>query len=126
MLLAWGFGIAAMVSPAAAQSLPGSGNAEKGAVVFAKCKSCHQIGPDAKNSVGPVLNGVVGRKAGTYPGYNYSPATKNSGLVWDSSILARYLRTPREVVPGTRMAFVGLTKDHEIADVIAYLKQFQR
>jgi cytochrome c len=113
-------GAFAIAYPAVAQA----GNPDQGVAVFAKCRSCHQIGPDAKNSVGPVLNGVVGRKAGTYPGYNYSPATRNSGLVWDLQTLARYVRAPRELVPGTRMAFAGLKKDHEIADVISHLKQF--
>lgn len=115
---------AAAQSISVAGSLDAGGSSDRGAAVFAKCKSCHQIGPDAKNSVGPVLNGVVGRKAGTYSGYNYSPATRNSGLVWDSQTLTRYLHAPREVVPGTRMAFAGLNKDHEVADLIAYLKQF--
>jgi cytochrome c len=71
-----------------------------------------------------VLNGVVGRPAGRYPGYNYSSANKSSGLVWDEPTLSRYLRAPAEVVPGTKMVFFGLKKDQEISDVIAYLKQF--
>jgi cytochrome c2 len=66
----------------------------------------------------------VNRKAGTYPGYGYSPATRNSGLVWDPQTLAKYLRSPRDLVPGTRMAFAGLKKDRELTDVIAYLAQF--
>lgn len=98
--------------------------ANVGAVVFRKCMACHQVGPDARNSVGPILNGTIGRPAGTHPGYNYSPATRNSGLVWDEQTLTRYLRAPRELVPGTRMAFAGLKDDRDIADVIAYLKQF--
>ncbi|WP_347404015.1 c-type cytochrome [Mesorhizobium sp. WSM4887] len=58
------------------------GNADAGASVFKRCRACHAVGPDAKNGVGPVLNGVVGRAAGTYPGYSYSAANKNSGLTW--------------------------------------------
>ncbi|MBZ9708555.1 cytochrome c family protein [Mesorhizobium sp. ESP7-2] len=100
------------------------GNAEAGAVVFKRCMACHQVGPDAKNGVGPVLNGVVGRTAGVYPGYSYSAANKNSGLTWDEPTLTTYLRAPRKLVPGTKMTFAGLSKDQEIADVIAYLKQF--
>ena len=111
-----------LVNPVYAQDA--TGHADAGAIVFKKCMACHQIGEDARNGVGPVLNGVVGRPAGTYPGYNYSPATRKSGLVWDEPTLARYLRSPRALVPGTRMAFAGLTKDREVADIIAYLQQF--
>lgn len=100
------------------------GNAEAGAVVFRRCMACHNVGPDAKNGVGPVLNGVVGRAAGTYPGYSYSAANKNSGLTWDEPTLTTYLRAPRKLVPGTKMTFAGLSKDQDIADVITYLKQF--
>jgi cytochrome c len=70
------------------------------------------------------LNGVVGRPAGVYPGYNYSAANKNSGLVWDEQTLARYLRAPAEIVPGTKMIFFGLKKTQDVVAIIAYLKQF--
>jgi cytochrome c len=100
------------------------GRPDSGAVVFKKCMACHQVGPNAQNGIAPVLNGVVGRPAGQYPNYNYSAANKNSGLVWNERTLARYLRAPADVVPGTKMIFFGLKKDQEISDVIAYLKQF--
>jgi cytochrome c len=122
--LAIGFGVLAVVTQAYAQDAGSTASRDAGAAVFKKCMACHQVGQDARNGIGPVLNGVVGRPAGTYPGYNYSPATKNSGLVWDESTLTRYLHAPRQVVPGTRMAFAGLTKDREIIDVITYLRQF--
>jgi cytochrome c len=117
-------GILLATTPTYAQGSLPAGHADAGAVVFKKCMACHQLGPSARNGVGPVLNGVVGRSAGTYPSYNYSPATKNAGLVWDEQTLARYLRAPRELVPGTRMSFIGLKKDQEVADVIAYLRRF--
>ena len=98
---------------------------DAGADAFRKCMACHQVGPSARNGVGPVLNGSFGRHAGTHPGYSYSAAMRNSGLVWDEQTLTRYLRAPREVVPGTRMAFAGLNDDQELADVIAYLKLFE-
>jgi cytochrome c len=107
-----------------AQDAAPMGDAEAGAAVFKKCQACHKAGPGAKNGVGPVLNGIVGRAAGTFPGYNYSAATKNSGLVWDETTLATYLHAPRKLVPGTKMTFAGLPKDKEVRDVIAYLKQF--
>jgi cytochrome c len=99
-------------------------DAALGEKVFLKCKICHQIGDGAKNAVGPVLNGVVSRKAGTYPDYVYSDANKNSGITWDEATLKEYLRNPRAKVPGTKMIFPGLTKDDDIDNVIAYLKQF--
>ena len=99
-------------------------DAAAGEQVFKKCKVCHQIGEGAKNMVGPVLNGVVGRKAGTIEGYSYSDANKNSGLTWDEATLKVYLKNPREKVPGTKMTFPGLTSEQDIDNVIAYLKQF--
>ena len=113
-----GVALVAGVSAAAAQ------DAAAGEKVFAKCKICHQIGENAKNFVGPVLNGVVGRKAGTYPGYNYSEANKSSCITWDEATLKVYLKDPKAKVPGTKMVFPGLTSDEDIANVIAYLKQF--
>jgi cytochrome c len=99
-------------------------DAAAGEKVFAKCKICHQIGEGAKNMVGPVLNGVVGRKAGSYPDYHYSDANKSSGITWDEATLKEYLRDPKAKVPGTKMVFPGLKSDDDIANVIAYLKQF--
>jgi cytochrome c len=99
-------------------------DAALGEKVFIKCKACHQIGEGAKDAVGPVLNGIVGRKAGTYPGYSYSDANKSSGLTWDEATLKEYLKNPRVKVPGTKMIFPGLPKDEDIDNVIAYLKQF--
>jgi cytochrome c len=99
-------------------------DAAAGEKVFAKCKICHQIGDGAKNMVGPVLSGVVGRKAGSYPDYHYSDANKNSGITWDEATLKEYLRDPKAKVPGTKMVFPGLKSDDDIANVIAYLKQF--
>jgi cytochrome c len=99
-------------------------DAAAGEKVFSKCKICHQVGEGAKNMVGPVLNGVVGRPAGSYEGYHYSDANKNSGITWDEANLKEYLKDPKAKVPGTKMVFPGLKSDDDIANVIAYLKQF--
>jgi cytochrome c len=99
-------------------------DAAAGEKVFAPCRACHQIGETAKNAVGPVLNGVVGRKAGTVEGYNYSPANKNSGLTWDEATLTEYLKDPKAKVPGTKMIFAGVKDEQKVKDLIAYLKQF--
>ena len=113
-----GAALVASIGAAAAQ------DAAAGEKVFAKCKICHQIGEGAKDMVGPVLNGVVGRKAGTYPDYHYSDANKNSGITWTEDELKKYLKDPKGVVPGTKMIFPGLPNDKDIDNVIAYLKQF--
>ncbi len=92
--------------------------------VFRKCLPCHAVGENAVIKVGPVLNGLLGRPAGTYPGYNYTDANKNSKFVWDEATLAKYLINPKAAIPGTKMEFAGLPRPQEIEDVIAYLKQF--
>lgn len=99
------------------------GDAAAGAKVFAQCSACHAVGPGAQNNIGPTLNGVVGRAAGTHPGYRYSSAMRKSGLTWNEDTLAQYLRGPDKIVPGTKMVFPGIANDHDIANLIAYLKQ---
>ena len=115
-------------APAAAAATPASdsvGDAAAGEKTFAVCKACHQIGPNAHNAVGPVLSGVVGRKAGTYAGYSYSEANKNSGLTWDVATLQKYLAGPQKLVPGTKMIYPGFPNNPEKSNnVIAYLSQF--
>ncbi|TDR90048.1 cytochrome c [Enterovirga rhinocerotis] len=109
--------------------LAGSGaalaqDAAAGEVVFRQCRACHQVGPTARNLVGPVLNGLFGRKAGTVEGYSYSAANKNSGLVWDEAVFRDYIRDPRGTIPGTKMIYAGLKDEQRIRDLIAFLKQF--
>jgi cytochrome c len=101
-----------------------AGDAALGKAVFKKCMACHEIGEGAKNKVGPELNGLFGRAAGSVPDYAYSDANKNSGIVWSEEIFAKYIRDPRGLVKGTKMTFAGLKKDGEIADLIAFLKEF--
>ncbi len=106
------------INPAQAQ------DAAAGEKVFAVCKACHQIGENAKNGVGPELNGVIGRKAGSVPGYNYSAANKNSGLTWDEPTFREYIKDPKAKVPGTKMVFAGLKDEKKVDDLTAFLKQF--
>jgi cytochrome c len=101
-----------------------AGDPQAGERVFKKCIACHAVGEGAQTKLGPVLNGLIGRKAGTYEGYNYTDANKKSGLVWDEPTLAKYLKNPRATIPGTKMVFAGLPKDQEIDDLIAYLRLF--
>ena len=97
---------------------------ENGKEVWNKCRACHQLGEGAKNLVGPVLNGLFGRKAGTVEGFNYSDANKNSGITWDEPTFREYIKNPRAKIPNTKMVFVGLSDERDIEDVLAFLKQY--
>ena len=99
-------------------------NIEAGKAVYAQCRACHQIGEGAKNLVGPHLNGIFGRTAGTVPGFLYSSSNKQFGKAWDESTFTAYIKDPKAFMPGTKMVFVGLKDDKKIADLIAYLKSF--
>lgn len=99
-------------------------DAAAGEKVFGVCKACHQIGENAKNVVGPVLNGVIGRKAGSVPGYSYSAANKDSGITWDEATFREYIKDPKAKVPGTKMVYAGLKDEQKTGDLIAFLKQF--
>ena len=107
-----------------APPIAAAGDPALGEKVFVKCRACHQIGDTARNSVGPELNGVIGRHSGSVPGYNYSDANKGSGLTWDVATFRRYIASPQTVVPGTKMTFAGLTREKDIDNVLAYLEQF--
>ncbi|GEP05221.1 c-type cytochrome [Methylobacterium oxalidis] len=113
-----------IVSAVLALLIPVAGHAQDagdpaaGEKAFAPCKACHAFD---KNGVGPNLTGVVGRKAASLEGYNYSPALKNSGLTWDQASLHEWLKNPKAKVPGTKMVFAGIPDDKKINDVIAYL-----
>jgi cytochrome c len=91
---------------------------------FKKCLPCHAVGADAKNKIGPVLNGLEGRKSGTIEGYTYTEANRNSGIIWDDATFRDYIRDPRARIPGTKMVFAGIKNDKEVADLWAYLKKF--
>ncbi len=100
-----------------------AGDAAKGGKVFKKCKACHTL-IVGKHKIGPSLNGVIGRQAGTADGYKYSKAMTaygSSGVVWDQDSLDIYLEAPRKVVKGTKMAFPGLKKPQDREDVIAHI-----
>ena len=100
-------------------------DAAAGEAVFKRlCSPCHDIGEDAKVKLGPPLNGVNGRTAGTFEGFNYSPANKSSGITWGHDAFAKYIKAPMQEMPGTRMAFVGIKNDKDIGDLWAYLETF--
>jgi len=111
----------------AAVAAQADGDIAKGEKVFKKCAACHAVGDGAKNKIGPVLNGIVGRPAAALADFKYSDAMKAKGaegLVWTDEVLHEYLKKPSAMVKGTTMSFAGLRKDAERDDVIAYLAQF--
>lgn len=98
----------------------------QGQRVFIRCASCHAIAANAPAKIGPNLRGVIGRRAGTQPDYGYSSAMKGASLTWDEAALDRWLTRPSSVVPGTSMAFAGLTKPEDRKAVIAYIRKASR
>lgn len=100
------------------------GDIQAGKVAFARCASCHQAGPSARAGLGPQLNGIVGRRAGSTSDFKYSDALKGSGIVWSEQSLAAFLKDPGKTVPGNKMRFYGMGSDKQIADLLAYLRQY--
>ncbi|MEQ8621196.1 MAG: c-type cytochrome [Thalassobaculaceae bacterium] len=126
----FGIGLVAVLSVAApdarSQSAP-IGDAARGETLFRACVSCHRVGKSARNAVGPHLNGVFGRKAGTVDGFRYSEGLVRAGadgLVWSAEMLDAYLENPKSLVSRTRMNFQGMAVQEDRADVIAYLRRF--
>jgi len=114
--------IAAMLAADTAHAQ--SGDVERGEHTFnQQCKICHTIEKDGANKVGPNLFGMFGRKAGTAKGFPASDAMVNSGIVWDEKILAEYLKDPKGRVPKGKMVFVGVKKQDQLDDVIAYFRK---
>jgi len=109
---------AASVGAAGAQDLAA------GATSFKKCAPCHDVGPTAKNKVGPVLNGLDGRKSGSVAGYSYSDANKGSGITWNDASFLEYIKDPKAKIPNTKMTFAGIKNEDEAKNLWAYLKQY--
>jgi cytochrome c len=115
-------GAAGVVALGIASGAATAGDAEAGKKVFAKCAVCHVV-DKPQNKVGPTLHGVIGRPAGAVEGFKYSDAMKNSGLVWDEATIDQYLADPKGFVKGNKMAFAGLKKPEDRANVIAYIAE---
>ncbi|HEY0446366.1 MAG TPA: cytochrome c family protein [Allosphingosinicella sp.] len=121
--------IGAMAAAAAMLAAGGpataAGNPASGKAAFARCVTCHAIAP-GRNGIGPSLAGVVGRRAGALPGFAFSPAMKKSRFIWTPAALDKYLANPRTAVPGTKMAFAGVPKPADRANLIAYLATLKK
>src|SRR5262245_31165602 len=111
--------LAASAVTALAQDVPA------GETSIRKCQPCHDVGPDAKNKLGPMLNGLDGHKSGSVEGYTYTDANKNSGITWSQDTFKEYIKDPRAKVPGTKMIFPGIKDEKEAGDLWAYLAQFK-
>jgi cytochrome c len=121
-------GVAAIALLLAGEAHAVTGDAAAGKKVFNKCMACHTL-EAGKNKIGPSLQGVIGRTAGTAEGFNYSDSMKKAGaggLVWNEETLDKYLSGPKVLVPGNKMPFPGLPKEQDRADVIAYLKSMMK
>lgn len=93
-----------------------------GKAAFAKCASCHQVGPSARAGFGPQLNGIVGRPAAVTQDYRYSSALQNARIVWTEDKLRAFLQSPSAVVPGNKMRFWGISNEQELSNLLAYLR----
>lgn len=111
--------VVASAGLAAAQDLAAGENS------FKKCLPCHAVGENAKNKVGPELNGLDGRHSGNAANYNYSAANKNSGITWNEAQFLDYIKDPKAKIPGTKMVFAGIKNENEAKNLWAYLAQFK-
>jgi len=116
----------AVIALSAASSTARAQDVSAGKTSFVKCMACHAIGEGAKNKVGPELNGLNGRKAGTAPDYSYSEANKNSGITWSEAEFKDYIKDPKAKIPGTKMIFPGIKNEKEVNDLWAFLAQYDK
>src|SRR6266403_3211771 len=116
----------AIVALACSAGAAVAGDIAAGEKTFKKCIPCHTIGETAKNSIGPIQNGLKGRKSGTVPGYNYTEANKNSGITWDEATFKDYIKDPKAKIPGTKMVFAGIKNEQEASDLWAFLAQYDK
>ena len=119
------WGITILLASALVAHAQGAGDAQRGAQVFAQCKVCHSL-EAGKNMLGPSLHGLLGRKAGSVPGYAYSPAMKNANITWNDDTLSKYLVDPKAFLPGDKMVFAGIKDPSKLGDLLAYLNQASR
>jgi cytochrome c len=111
------FGVS--ICPASAQ------DAAAGELSFSRCLGCHSIGPEARNKIGPQLNGIDGRKCGSVAGYNYSAANKECAFIWNETNFVEYIGDPKVKIPGTKKSISGIRDAGEARNLWAYLRQFK-
>jgi cytochrome c len=94
-----------------------------GEISFSRCLGCHAVGMDAKNKIGPELNGIDGRKCGAVDGYIYSAANKDCSFTWSEAVFVEYIRDPKAKIPGTKKSIAGVRDATEARNLWAYLRQ---
>ena len=117
--------IFAAVAISATMGVAQAQDVANGEQAFRICKACHDVGEDARNKVGPELNGLNGRVSGSAPDYSYSDANKKAAITWNAESFKEYIKNPMAKVPGTKMMFAGLKNEKQIDDLWAYLSQFK-
>src|SRR5712672_4252328 len=120
------FGALVAIAVTAIASAAPAQDVAAGKTSFNKCLACHAIGEGAKNKVGPVLNGLDGRKSGTAADYSYSDANKNSGITWNKEQFLDYIKDPKAQIPGTKMLFPGIKNEKEANDLWSFLTQYDK
>ena len=95
---------------------------ERGAIMWKRCRACHNVEEGARHKVGPNLYGIYGMTAGTQDGFNYSKAMRASGIVWDDETMSAYIENPRTYIPGNRMSYVGIRKEEDRQALLLWLK----
>jgi cytochrome c len=115
-----------VIASTAATSAAFAQDVAAGKSSFNKCLACHAIGEGAKNKIGPELNGLDGRKAGTVEGFSYSDANKNSGITWNEAEFKDYIKDPKAKIPGTKMIFAGIKNEKEVNDLWAFISQYDK
>jgi cytochrome c len=115
----------AIVILAGSTGLAAAQDVAAGETSFKKCQACHAIGENAKNKVGPEMNGLDGRHSGSVEGYKYSDANKNSGITWNEATFLDYITDPKAKIPGTKMAFAGIKNEKEAKSLWMFLAQFK-
>ena len=120
------FGALVAIAVTAIASAAPAQDVAAGKTSFNKCLACHAAGEGAKNKVGPVLNGLDGRKSGTVEGYSYSDANKNSGITWNKEQFLDYIKDPKAKIPNTKMVFPGIKNEKEANDLWAFLAHYDK
>jgi cytochrome c len=116
--------ILASLTIAATMGMANAQDLAAGEQSFRKCSPCHSVGEDARNKVGPELNGLDGRKSGTVADYSYSDANKKADITWSEAAFKDYIQNPMAKVPGTKMAFAGIKNETEINNLWAFISQY--
>lgn len=122
LLLLLGWNAPVQAAPQAPLAAAKAAQVDAGRRLFARCASCHEVGPRARNGFGPRLHQLIGRKAGSSAGYAYSPALKTSRVIWTEQNLIAFIRDSEKVIPGNKMRFLNFMNEKQAGDIVAFLR----